>query len=222
MENYNHEQHKPRRNLMRRIDRAFRAYASLLQAAQSLTHCNRPSSGEYKSVENFVNNRHPLVPTEEEFCYRKDDLITLRPGREHAWLDCSVEKFLRFSRCRTIQNFFRSKETRQKTDGNEMYYTHDRIERFVVAIIVTVILALLIIPIYLLYRLTNGVESPQSYTVCIGILLIFTLSFSACLSLFTRAKRHEILAAAAAYCAVLVVFLTNVGGNGSSRRDVSL
>ena len=89
-------------------------------------------------------------------------------------------------------------ETKQKTDGNEMYYTRRRIERFVIAIIVTVILALLIIPIYLLYRLTNSVESPQSYTICIGILLIFTLSFSACLSLFTRAKRHEILAASAA------------------------
>lgn len=45
---------------------------------------------------------------------------------------------------------------------------------------------------------------------CIGTLLICTLAFSSILSLFTKARRHEILAAAAAYCAVLVVFLGNV------------
>jgi hypothetical protein len=54
-------------------------------------------------VENFINNRQPLVPSEQSFIYCKEDLITLRPGREHAWLDCAVERLLRISRCRTIQ-----------------------------------------------------------------------------------------------------------------------
>ena len=49
---------------------------------------------------------------------------------------------------------------------------------------------------------------------CIGTLLIFTLAFSSALSIFTKARRHEILAAAATYCAVLVVFLGNVGPIG--------
>jgi hypothetical protein len=40
------------------------------------------------------------------------------------------------------------------------------------------------------------------------------LLFSAELTFFTRAKRHEILAAAAGYCAVLVVFIGNVTGRG--------
>lgn len=218
MENYDTEQYKQRRELMQRIGCQFREYASLLQAAQALTHCNRPSFSEYKSVENFINNRHPLYPSEEGFIYRKEDLVILRPGREHAWVDCWVEKFLRFSRCRMIQDLFRSKETKQKTDGIENYYTRDRIDRFVIAIIVFMILTLLIVPIYLLYHLTKGAGSSRSHATCIGVLLIFTLSFSACLSLFTRAKRHEILAAAAAYCAVLVVFLGNLGGSGVGVR----
>jgi hypothetical protein len=37
-----------------------------------------------------------------------------------------------------------------------------------------------------------------TYTSSIGVLLIFTLVFSAVLSLFTQAKRHEIFGAAAA------------------------
>ena len=64
------------------------------------------------------------------------------------------------------------------------------------------ILALLMIPIYLLYHLiarSQGVFDGKTTATCIGILLISTLAFSAALSLFTRAKRHEILGAAAAY-----------------------
>jgi hypothetical protein len=98
------------------------------------------------------------------------------------------------------------------------------------------IVVLLIVPIYLLYNLvkdTDGKLDDHATGVCIAILLVCTLLFSAVLSVFTRAKRHEILGAAAAYvsvdarrparklncadwsryCAVLVVFLGNVNGD---------
>jgi hypothetical protein len=76
--------------------------------------------------------------------------------------------------------------------------------------IVCILLVLLIVPIYLLYHLVTQMGNRKTDALCIGVLLIFTLAFSAILSLFTRARRHEILAAAAGYCAVLVVFLGNV------------
>ena len=80
---------------------------------------------------------------------------------------------------------------------------------------------------------TDGKLDDHATGVCIAILLVCTLLFSAVLSVFTRAKRHEILGAAAAYvsadirkllllltpadwsryCAVLVVFLGNVNGD---------
>ena len=82
-----------------------------------------------------------------------------------------------------------------------------------VLIITLVILILLIVPIVILYHLTEKKGVSGTNFVCIGVLLAFTLAFSACISLFTRARRHEILAASAAYCAVLVVFIGNVGGN---------
>jgi hypothetical protein len=80
------------------------------------------------------------------------------------------------------------------------------------------ILFLLIIPIYVLWRLAGQLAKGQASAsaVTIGVLLVFTLIFSAVLSLFTRARRHEILGAAAAYCAVLVVFISNVGQTGGS------
>ena len=59
------------------------------------------------------------------------------------------------------------------------------------------ILILFIVPIYILYHLvSHGTERAAAFSI--GVLVAFTLAFSAVLSLFTRAKRHEILAAAAA------------------------
>jgi len=65
-------------------------------------------------------------------------------------------------------------------------------------IITAMILTLLIVPVYILWHLTRIPPSGTAIAIIIGVLLIFTLIFSGALSLFTRAKRHEILASAAA------------------------
>ena len=86
-----------------------------------------------------------------------------------------------------------------KSNGPEVYYTKSRVEVLAAIIITMMILILLVVPTYVLYHLTNDIpQRSQTTALCIGILLVFTLSFSAVLSLFTRARRHEILAAAAA------------------------
>ena len=105
-------------------------------------------------------------------------------------------------------------ETKRKTDGEDgaVYYTRGRIERLAMLIVLLMILVLLVVPIYILNHLTENDRNPHANSQCVGVLLVFTLAFSACISLFTRAGRHEILAASAAYCAVLVVFIGNVGG----------
>lgn len=85
-----------------------------------------------------------------------------------------------------------------------VYFTRERIDLCASFVITAMVIALLIVPIYLLYNLLkdkDGVLDAHSTGICVGILLVCTLLFSAVLSLFTRAKRHEILAAAAAYVA---------------------
>lgn len=125
--------------------------------------------------------------------------------------------------CPTLIN--RSQETRKKTeidgpsmpglppkdeDKYELYYTPSRISKLANIILMFFVLVLLVLPIYVLYHMVHEIGTHQAYLICIGTLLVFTLAFSSILSLFTKAKRHEILAATAAYCAVLVVFLGNV------------
>lgn len=77
------------------------------------------------------------------------------------------------------------------------YFTRSRINAFVTMIITSIILLLLVVPIWLLYHLSVTLNVQRSNIVCIGVLLVSTLIFSAVLSLFTKARRHEILAASA-------------------------
>ena len=85
-----------------------------------------------------------------------------------------------------------------KSHGIEVYYDRSRINAFVNTLITFIILLLLVVPIYILYHLIHDVNTGRGYATCIGVLLVSTLAFSAVLSLFTRARRHESLAAAAA------------------------
>lgn len=153
----------------------------------------------------------------------KEDLITLKPGRENAWFDWFVERMLQKLNCGLVRYVFCSKvslmktqtrrlpkpfnqgindeiyqETRAKTSGHIVYFTKNRVDCFVTLIITAMILILLIVPIYLLWNLSEEMQTVHTNAIIIGVLLSFTLVFSAVLSFFTKAKRHEILGAAAA------------------------
>ena len=64
-------------------------------SANRLLAMGRPASRDYRSVRNFLEGEGgQLFEEESQFIYEKDDLITLRPGREHAWLDDIIERIL--------------------------------------------------------------------------------------------------------------------------------
>ncbi|KAM0799441.1 hypothetical protein BDR22DRAFT_822431 [Usnea florida] len=198
-----------------RVQLIKRLEKKALEYAQQLKALERPSDRDYRSVLHFMeNDRGQLYKKDMAFVYEKEDLVTLRPGREHAWLDGLLERTLKVLRCRLIRFLFCSKETREKNDDDSIhYYDRTRISTCVTMIITTAVLALLVVPIWLLYRLSiegRIATSPDT----IGVVLVFTLVFSAALTGFTKAKRHEIVAASAGYCAVLVVFLGNVNNQG--------
>lgn len=59
------------------------------------------------------------------------------------------------------------------------------------------VLVLLVLPVWILYKLSiSGKITTSPDTIC--VLIVFTLVFTATLSAFTKAKRHEIVAASAA------------------------
>lgn len=63
-------------------------------------------------------------------------------------------------------------------------------------IITAMVLTLVVVPIWLLYRFSvQGTIATSPDTV--ALVVVFTLVFSAALTGFTKAKRHEIVAASA-------------------------
>lgn len=83
----------------------------LLLQAQQLVSMNKPAARDQQSVQRFLENGslvdgqsiRPLLQGDTEFVYHREDLITLRPGRESAWLDALVERMLKVFHCRAIQ-----------------------------------------------------------------------------------------------------------------------
>lgn len=90
-------------------------------------------------------------------------------------------------------------EAQMKTANERIhYYTRERINTFVTLVITSLILLILVGPIWVLFYITQHEATVKNAsTVIIAVLLVATLTFSSILSAFTKAKRHEILAAAA-------------------------
>ena len=102
-----------------------------------------------------------------------------------------------------------TKSLREKTkDPDLKYYAPARVDTLVGIIITIIIFVLLVLPVVAMYQLSDfGVHA--SAFVAIGLLIIFTLLFGMSMSILTKARRHELFAASAAYAGVLVVFISN-------------
>ena len=67
--------------------------------AQQLVAMKRPPMRDQTSLRNFMENRPCLVEGEKAFAYEKEDLVTLRPGRDHSFVDAFVERMLKVNPC---------------------------------------------------------------------------------------------------------------------------
>ncbi|MCJ1305171.1 hypothetical protein MMC08_007985 [Hypocenomyce scalaris] len=203
---------QPRRKLLLKIKGLLMEYDEVLVKARELISLQRPSDRDYRSVKRWIHGNKPLVADEEEYIHCKEDLVTLRRGRECAGFDGFMEMLLQKTNCRLIRYIFCSRELRQKSNDEHIYYfDQKRVDALVSTIIMLVIIVLLVLPIVGMYRLSSDNTRADTFTA-IGVLIVFTLLFCAVMSMLTKARRHEIFAASAAYCAVLVVFISNING----------
>jgi hypothetical protein len=98
-----------RQELFARMENSILSYDRLLLKAQKLVASNRPPERDFNSVANFVHHKKPLIQGDDAFIFCKEDLITLRPGRESAWLDAIVERILKLFPRSLIKYIFCSK-----------------------------------------------------------------------------------------------------------------
>ncbi|KAH7394251.1 hypothetical protein DE146DRAFT_679493 [Phaeosphaeria sp. MPI-PUGE-AT-0046c] len=233
-----------RRVVLREIKGKLMEYDEVLIKARQLESFTKPSDRNYRSVRRYHHNTKPLMDAEMDSIRSKEDIVSLHNGREWATFDGGVETVIgRLDRvlqkvCRTteppLQKYFRTPELRAKTSSPHIaFYSSTRIDRLVNILITFVIFILLVVPVVTLYRLTSTPNLPSTDSSnatgpasavnennrdtfnAVGVLIVFTLLFSAAMSLLTRAARHELFAASAAYCAILVVFIGNFTGPGN-------
>lgn len=214
-----------RRQILAEIKTKLMEYDEILIKARELESFQRPSDRNYRSVRRYHHNTKPLMDAEMDSIRSKEDTVSLRNGREWASFDGFVESMLQHFDSRflqwifrtnepPLQKYFRTPELRKKTTNKYInFYSSSRIDTLVGVLITVIIFVLLVLPVTAMYRL-DSFDTPKSTFDAIGVLIVFTLLFSAAMSLLTRAARHELFAASAAYCAILVVFIGNFGGQG--------
>ena len=64
---------------------------------------NKPPAREQYSLRTYIENRQCLAEAESKFAYHKEDLVTLRPGRDHSFVDAFVEHLLKTFPCRPLK-----------------------------------------------------------------------------------------------------------------------
>ncbi|KAL1597861.1 hypothetical protein SLS60_008348 [Paraconiothyrium brasiliense] len=228
---------KPRRDLLAEAERYFREYAELMTAVQRLRCFEKPTKLDYKAVRRFHYHYKPLTDFDMEPIRTREDLVALRPAKEPDWLEDRIGRFIVATQSRWFMGLFQTRQThRAKTyditlvgasplpspiilsivtnhqpvpNVTTIDVNGSRITNLATAIVAFLTAVLLVLPVLICYILVTNVGGSKGYFGCIAILFLFTLIFACSMAFYSKAKRHEVLAATAAYCAVIVVFLGN-------------
>ncbi|KAK3064197.1 hypothetical protein LTS18_009338, partial [Coniosporium uncinatum] len=165
------EERRPRHVIMAELRKKLLEYDELLIKARELASFQKPSRRDSRSVRRWFSQKQPLAGKENEFIQCKEDVVSIRTGREWSTFDDIVESLLRRLDCRPMRYIFCTPELGQKTDDkNIRYYSPPRVEAFVGMIITFVIFVLLVLPVVAMYKLTSVGSSEHSTFNAIGVL----------------------------------------------------
>ncbi|ORY17224.1 hypothetical protein BCR34DRAFT_555651 [Clohesyomyces aquaticus] len=196
-----------RRALINRIDDKLREYNDIVQRTRSFATLQRAMKRNHTSVWNWIHNNAPLVQAEASTFNQDRDFVAIVDAREGGWFDTLIEPALSKFGGSIGRQMFIPKHNRSSTsDKLVRLYSKRRINLFSRLIVTFLAAVLLMAPVIALF------VTKERAGIKILIIFLFTLTFSVALSTCTKAKRHEVFAATVAYCAVLVVFLGNIGG----------
>jgi uncharacterized protein DUF6594 len=89
------DEERPRKEILSDIHRVLLEYDELLLKARDTLALQKPSQRDYRSVRTWIFNNKPLVAAQSSFIKKKEDIITLRSGREWSDFDGLVETCLK-------------------------------------------------------------------------------------------------------------------------------
>ncbi|ORY00305.1 hypothetical protein BCR34DRAFT_575896 [Clohesyomyces aquaticus] len=187
--------------LLTKIHAKLKNYNDLLIQFSTIRSQPRASKKNIESLDNWFHNTQNAI-LDEEAAYIKHpyDLAAIVP-KPTTPLRQFLERSTRFRRLGLWKKITPRHVTAHFPYPEALHYGSDaRIDRFVAATITLLGLAMLIAPLWILANV-NGVSKR------LGVITGFVVLFVALIGFTTVARPFESLAAAAAYSAVLVVFL---------------
>ncbi|RDW81917.1 hypothetical protein BP6252_03029 [Coleophoma cylindrospora] len=197
------ERNQARKDLIDKIDQKLKEYDELLLLDARLRKLQRPSKRVHRNFFDYLYTEKPFPADDRRFGNHEHDFISLQ-DHEDSWLDELFHKAIDHARKGFFRKIFVTPEDQAKTDDpHHYYYSEERLGAVIKTVVAFMSAALLLLPIFLFTALKLSPGSMASVT------LIFVLVFAAAISGLTSAKRVEVFAATAAYCAVLTVFIGN-------------
>ena len=152
-----------------------------------------PSARNASSFVGWNNHYRPLNSGDASFLQHRSDLVSLSPPSEYNQLDGFVEDCLMtFLPQSFIRRHLASKDQQLKSNDRQMrFFSKKRVDILVRVVLTGVIVAMLVGPSAVLF-LWNGHAG-----VKVGLICLFTFLFASAVGIFTKARRHEMLAATA-------------------------
>ncbi|PMD40553.1 hypothetical protein L207DRAFT_633550 [Hyaloscypha variabilis F] len=181
----------------RGVARALLEYSNILASLQRVSALRNPNKVNVSDLRDWVRD-HGLK--EESLCSflkdekgLEDDLVAPSLPLEE---EDGVNKLVN-----TV--FWRAISTAVQSDskGSVFKYENETVQRIGRTIVLALSSALLLIPIVILYFVTKGFWP-------LFIVIIWTILFTALAAFLTSARNTEVMMAAAAYAAVMVVFVS--------------
>ena len=176
----------------------------LLRHMNHLSSMDKPSARNQRSVYNIIHNEGSQIQSESEWIGDRDDLVAVAPKQEHGIMNVLVEEITQKISKSLAAFLFRTADQRRRTGKEEVaLYSQQRLDAVANAFITLIATFMLLAPICILYL------AHTQAVLQLVVILLFTQFFGFCITVFTKARKHEVFAATAAYAAVLVVFLAN-------------
>ena len=94
---------RPRREVLQALQEKLGEYDELLIKAREIASFQQPSARDYRSVRTWFYNIEPLVEKEAQFVAHKEDIVSIRSGREWSSFDGWIESTLRRFDCALLR-----------------------------------------------------------------------------------------------------------------------
>ncbi|KAK6541920.1 hypothetical protein TWF694_007696 [Orbilia ellipsospora] len=192
------ERTRKRRRLVVEIRFLLKEYNESLYYYKDLLNCSEPSDRVVTSIRNWrANQGDPPISDISEQAYDKTyeaDLIALKPPKCDDPLSIFAQNYL--------GKFFRTPQPAHIPNSeNVLYYSETAIDLFVTLVCTLLAIIVLVGSMTTLFFV-------KSQGVRLGLVWVFTFLFAVSIFLMAKLSKGEIFLATAAYCAILVVYIS--------------